>query len=411
MQSIKLLTHLLDKAEQILSLINLSDSSLQKYNKLKEIIFTKCNLQFKPLIKKHNNSNNININNNNTTPIPNIHAFTSPATPNNNNNNLIINSSSRSTNINNSIVSDLSTITQTNTSSDNNIIMHNIKVLSYKKTLIIELLLDLFDKQKLENVKLYRSQLKQDIKKFQQMLDNIYSCTFTRQHLPSSFNDSDFDIKLDELKLNDLLSKVDIEVKSFSVNLNMKSSNLNVNDSSFENIIQTYNKKIDDIKQYHLAEKIEYENKFNELKIKYNPKLDEEYMKLKQHLNDITSLIDAVYDKFSKKKISGFQPEYNNDTNEGKILNKMNFITCFIEQLFKDNKHLIEKVNDGEIEKQKILSSPYVINTLHKSDVLNEIQQIVMAAPNVVSTSSSSMQVQQNDEVDNLIKIIQQTIK
>ena len=285
--------------------------------------------------------------------------------------------------------------------------MHNMKVLSYKKTLIIELLLDLLDKQKLENVKLYRNQLKQDIKKFQQMLDNIYSCTFARQHSPSSFNDSDFDTKLDELKLNDLLSKVDIEVKSFSVNLNMKSSNLNVNDSSFENIIQTYNKKIDDMKQYHLAEKIEYENKFNELKIKYNPKLDEEYMKLKQHLNDITSLIDAVYDKFSKKKISGFQPEYNNDTNEGKILNKMNFITCFIEQLFKDNKHLIEKVNDGELEKQKILSSPYVINTLHKSDVLNEIQQLVMSVP----ISSSSSQMQQNDEVDNLIKIIQQTIK
>ena len=403
MQSIKLLTHLLDKAEQILSLINLSDSSLQKYNKLKEIIFTKCNLQFKPLIKKHNN---ININNNNTTPIPNINAFTTPTTPINNNNNLIINSSSRSTNINNSIVSDLSTITQTN-ASDNNI-MHNMKVLSHKKTLIIELLLDLLDKQKLENVKLYRNQLKQDIKKFQQMLDNIYSCTFARQHSPSSFNDSDFDIKLDELKLNDLFSKVDIEVKSFSVNLNMKSSNLNVNDSSFENIIQTYNKKIDDIKQYHLAEKIEYENKFNELKIKYNPKLDEEHMKLKQHLNDITSLIDAVYDKFSKKKISGFQPEYNNDTNEGKILNKMNFITCFIEQLFKDNKHLIEKVNDGELEKQKILSSPYVINTLHKSDVLNEIQQLVMSAP---ISSSSSQPMQQNDEIDNLIKIIQQTIK
>ena len=405
------MTHLLDKAEQILSLINLSDSSLQKYNKLKEIIFTKCNLQFKPLIKKHTSTNN---NNPNATPTPNIHAFTTPTTPNHNinltstSNNLIINSSSRSTNINNSIVSDLSTIAQANASSDNNMAVQSMKVLSYKKTLIIELLLDLFDKQKLENVKLYRNQLKQDIKKFQQMLDNIYSCSFTRQHTPSSFNDSDFDTKLDELKLNDLLSKVDIEVKSFSVNLNMKSSNLNVNDSSFDNIIQTYNKKIDDMKQYHLAEKVEYENKFNELKIKYNPKLDEEYMKLKQHLNEITSSIDAVYDKFSKKKISGFQPEYNNDTNEGKTLNKMNFITCFIEQLFKDNKHLIDKVNDSEMEKQKILTSPYVINTLHKSDVLNDIQQIVMAVPSTVSTPSSQMRT---DEVDNMIKLIQQTIK
>jgi hypothetical protein len=49
-----------------------------------------------------------------------------------------------------------------------------------------------------------------------------------------------------------------------------------------------------------------------------------------------------------------------------------------------------------------------VINTLHKSDVLNEIQQLVMTVP---VSSSSSQQMQQNDEIDNLIKIIQQTIK
>ena len=47
-QTIKLLLHLLEKAEQILSIINLSDSSTQKYNKLKEIIFNKCNLPFRP---------------------------------------------------------------------------------------------------------------------------------------------------------------------------------------------------------------------------------------------------------------------------------------------------------------------------------------------------------------------------
>ena len=51
-QTIKLLLHLLEKAEQILSIINLSDSSTQKYNKLKEIIFNKCNLPFRPLVKK-----------------------------------------------------------------------------------------------------------------------------------------------------------------------------------------------------------------------------------------------------------------------------------------------------------------------------------------------------------------------
>ena len=49
----KLLFNLLEKAEQILSIINLSDSSISKYNTLKQLTFEQLNLEFKPLEKRY----------------------------------------------------------------------------------------------------------------------------------------------------------------------------------------------------------------------------------------------------------------------------------------------------------------------------------------------------------------------
>ena len=72
----KLLFNLLEKAEQILSIINLSDTSISKYNTLKKLTFEQLNLDFKPLekryIKSHtsasfpnNQRSNVENNNNN----------------------------------------------------------------------------------------------------------------------------------------------------------------------------------------------------------------------------------------------------------------------------------------------------------------------------------------------------------
>ena len=49
----KLLFNLLEKAEQILSILNLSDSSISKYNTLKKLTYEMLNLEFKPLEKKY----------------------------------------------------------------------------------------------------------------------------------------------------------------------------------------------------------------------------------------------------------------------------------------------------------------------------------------------------------------------
>ena len=48
----KLLLNLLEKAEQIISIINLPDSSISKYNTLKKMTFEMLNINFIPLQKR-----------------------------------------------------------------------------------------------------------------------------------------------------------------------------------------------------------------------------------------------------------------------------------------------------------------------------------------------------------------------
>jgi hypothetical protein len=61
----KLLLSLLDKLEQILSIINLPESSISKYNTLKKMTFDMLNIEFKPLERKFIPSTNTENNNNN----------------------------------------------------------------------------------------------------------------------------------------------------------------------------------------------------------------------------------------------------------------------------------------------------------------------------------------------------------
>ena len=359
-QTIKLLLHLLEKAEQILSIINLSDSSTQKYNKLKEIIFNKCNLPFRPLVKKTSIS---------TTSVSN---------------------SSRSI-----IVSDLSTISNHQSTYSS---YDSLKQLTIKKNLMIELLFDIIDNMRMSNVKICRNQMMKESKDFQIKLDSIY--TYSQS---STFVDNDFDYKIDELKFNDYLSKCDLNVKTISLNLS-KSGSLFQSENSFDDIINSYNKKIEDLKKYQQKEILQYEEKFNELKVKYNPNLDKENIKLKSLLSSISELISPVYEKFSKKKLSSFDNKLNENIGEDKEIIQINFLICFIEQLFTDNKHLIETIQSMEIEKNDILNIPYITNTIKKNDILKNIQDII-SNENYKEDESSS------EQIDELISCIQSNLQ
>lgn len=56
--SCALLLNLLEKAEQILSIINLSDNAISKYNQLKQLTFDKLGYEFNPLVRRQSLLNN-----------------------------------------------------------------------------------------------------------------------------------------------------------------------------------------------------------------------------------------------------------------------------------------------------------------------------------------------------------------
>lgn len=60
MEEIKILLLVLEKAEQILSLVNLPDSTIKKYNELKELSCNKLKIDFFPLQKSFNLSSQTN---------------------------------------------------------------------------------------------------------------------------------------------------------------------------------------------------------------------------------------------------------------------------------------------------------------------------------------------------------------
>jgi hypothetical protein len=68
MEDVKILLLVLEKAEQILSLVNLPESTIKKYNELKQLCCSKLKIDFFPLQKSSNlysndtNQSNIYIN-------------------------------------------------------------------------------------------------------------------------------------------------------------------------------------------------------------------------------------------------------------------------------------------------------------------------------------------------------------
>ena len=113
-ENLNVILLLLDRAEQILSLINLPDSTISKYNQLKELTFDKLNMDFKPLEKSKVNlkSENKKLDNSNS--------------------------------FNNNFVSES---------------MQRLRSISNKKNIIIENVFEMIDKFKLENNSYMRTHL------------------------------------------------------------------------------------------------------------------------------------------------------------------------------------------------------------------------------------------------------------
>ena len=179
----KLLLNLLEKAEQILSIINLPESSISKYNILKKMTFDMLNLEFKPLEKNSFPSSNIE------------------------------NTFKNSNNISNNINDD---------------ILYILHFLNIKKTKLIDLILNFI-------INNNNTEQEKDLNYFLTSLTEIYNmpADIISSKTP---NDIFFEAKSEESKISGLFTKIDQvfmnnfeKIKQLKINYENELSNLKNN--------------------------------------------------------------------------------------------------------------------------------------------------------------------------------------
>ena len=278
----KLLFNLLEKAEQILSIINLSDSSISKYNTLKKLTFEMLNLEFKPLEKRYIKSN-----------IP------SPSSLSNNNNK---NTKKESL---------------LNTNDDSLYILHFINI---KKSLLIELMLNYITNtiNQEKNLNYYLNSLTE--------IYNLSSDIITGKNP----KDIELEAKNEEAKMAELFTKIDQTfVNNFEnmEKINKKQGkNIDQNNEIKHNdnyFIDTTLNLIDEIYERYKQYKKDIDN-FNSIAYK-DGKIDENILKL----------------EFIKNAFDSFFNNNNQNHNGINIQNKnnelLNDVCDYLPEIIKEN--------------------------------------------------------------------------
>ena len=218
----KLLFNLLEKAEQILSIINLSDSSISKYNTLKQLTFEQLNLDFKPLEKKYIKSH--------TSSFPNNQSL-------NNENNKNINDDS----------------------------LYLSYFVNIKKSLLIDLTLNY-----IENM----NKKEQNLNYYLNSLTDIYNIS-PDIIIKKSPTDITSEIKIEESKMAELFTRIDqIFVNNFENNKNNVENIYNNNNYFSETIFNLIDENYEKYKQNN-----KYNYNFNSIAYK-DGKVDENIQKL-----------------------------------------------------------------------------------------------------------------------------------
>ena len=242
----KLLFNLLEKAEQILSIINLSDSSISKYNTLKQLTFEQLNLDFKPLEKKYIKSHNSSFPNNQGL---------------NNENNKNINDDS----------------------------LYLSYFVNIKKSLLIDLTLNY-----IENI----NKKEQNLNYYLNSLTDIYNISpdiITKK----SPNDIISEIKIEDSKMAELFTRIDqIFVNNFENNKNNVENIYNNNNYFSETIFNLIDENYEKYKQNN-----KYNYNFNSIAYK-DGKVDENIQKLEF----VKKAFDNYFNKdFNNNNINNIQ--------------------------------------------------------------------------------------------------------
>ena len=293
---IKPILLLLEKAEQIISIINLPSSSIDKYNQLKEISFKKCGLEFKPLIK---------------------------------NNDLIKNFQKENNNIEQKTIK-----------------LNNIeKEFSIIKNKLIDLIfgfIQSFDFNNKDN--------KSKISCFNEFNNN---CNLLKEEINSVIKEGNINIDVE----NNSINKEEKEI------INEKEKLLNYIIQAQQNIKSVLcenDKKFNELKEIFLIQnsKIEYLNKY---------------------IKNIDELISPIWNKYFNNELDWFDPNKIVDNFEMKTYTKSYFLLNFMNQLFTDNKNLMEALTEMEKKKNEaynILKMPYVRKVIEKNEIIKNIDNL-----------------------------------
>ena len=314
-QYIKPLLFLLQKAEQIISIINLPSSSIDKYNQLKEISFKKCGLEYTPLVKNNNLIKNLQKENDN-----------------NSNNNINNNNNDLNKIKNNKIIQGLST----------------------SKSKLLDLILTFIETNNIMNINSNKNN------KENKSFLNI---------------SNDFNTNLNILKeeINNLINEKNINIH------NTAEMQLN----SEENIIFREKEKminyITRAQENVISALYETDKKFNELKEAFLIQNTKNEF-INKYISNIDELISPIWNKYYNNEVDWFNPNKIIDNYEMKTYTKCHFLLNFMNQLFTDNKNLMEALTEMEKKKNEafnLLQMPYIRKVIEKSEYLKNIEELL----------------------------------
>ena len=284
LQYIKPILLLLQKAEQIINIINLPSSSIDKYNQLKEISFKKCGLEFTPLVKNENLIKNFNKENN--------------------------------------IIKNPEDLIQENE-------------ISEIKNKLIETILTL-----IETSNISKNISSKENSSFTTSINNFSNtCTILKESISKIPSKASY-INCEKEKLLTYISRVEQNMLP---------------------IIFDQSKKYLELKDSFISLNSKIENLF-------------------KYINSIDELISPIWNKYYNKEIEWFSSDKIIDNYELKTYTKCHFLLNFMNQLFLDNKNIMEALTQMEQKKNEaynILKLPYVKKAIEKGEYLKNVENLL----------------------------------
>ena len=284
LQYIKPILLLLQKAEQIINIINLPSSSIDKYNQLKEISFKKCGLEFTPLVKNENIIKNFNKENN--------------------------------------IIKNPEDLIQENE-------------ISEIKNKLIETILTL-----IETSNISKNISSKENSSFATSINNFSNtCTILKESISKIPSKASY-INCEKEKILTYISRV--EQNMFPIIFDQSKKYLELKDSFI-----SLNSKIENLFKY---------------------------------INSIDELISPIWNKYYNKEIEWFSSDKIIDNYELKTYTKCHFLLNFMNQLFLDNKNIMEALTQMEQKKNEaynILKLPYVKKAIEKGEYLKNVENLL----------------------------------